>query len=110
MPGQGVDWIFYDVQHRQPVRLYRFWNRVRDEAGLPKLRVHDLRHTYASRAAAMSETMPVIGKLLGHRKPTTTQRHTHFDDADVLATAERIGAAIEDMMGYSKARAPASPA
>ena len=54
--------------------------------------------------------MPVIGKLLGHRKPTTTQRHTHFDDADVLATAERIGAAIEDMMGYSKARAPASPA
>ena len=47
----------------------------------------------------MSETMPVIGKLLGHRKPTTTQRYTHFDDVDVLAIAERIGGAIETMMG-----------
>ena len=107
---KGVDWIFYDVQHRQPIRLYRFWNRVRDEASLPKLRVHDLRHTYASRAAAMSETMPVIGKLLGHRKPTTTQRYTHFDDADVLAIAERIGAAIQDMMGGRRAHVAPPPA
>ena len=95
---KGVSLIFYDEQRRKPVRLYAFWERIRQEAGLPGLRVHDLRHTYASRAAAMSETMPVIGKLLGHRKPTTTQRYTHFDDADVLAIAERIGGAIEMMM------------
>ena len=95
---RGVSLIFCDPQRQRPINLYRFWDRIREEAGLPGLRVHDLRHTYASRAAAMSETMPVIGKLLGHRKPTTTQRYTHFDDADVLAIAERIGGAIEAMM------------
>ena len=57
----------------------------------------------------MSESMPVIGKLLGPRRPITTQRYTHFDDADVLAVAERIGTAIERMTDCSRGRAATPP-
>ena len=95
---RGVELVFYDPERGQAVTLYHFWGRLRVEADLPKVRLHDLRHTFASRAAAMSETMPVIGKLLGHKHPHTTQRYTHFDDADVLAVSERIGVAIGAMM------------
>jgi integrase len=42
------------------------WSKLRDEAGLPGVRIHDLRHSFASHAAARSETLPMIGKLLGH--------------------------------------------
>ena len=79
--------------------LPHFWLNLRDEAGLGNLRLHDLRHSFASRAAAMSETLPMIGKLLGHSKIGSTARYAHLDDADVISQAERIGARILMMTG-----------
>lgn len=67
------------------------FRRVRAAAGLDHVRVHDLRHSFASRAAAMSETLPMIAKLLGHADISMTARYAHLDDAQVLAACERIG-------------------
>ena len=76
-----------------------FWLDVKVEAGLPGVRLHDLRHSFASHAAARSETLPMIGKLLGHAKLHTTSRYAHLDDGPVLEAAERIGGLIADAMG-----------
>ena len=72
-----------------------FWRTLRVEAGIEDVRLHDLRHNYASLAARSSETMPMIGKLLGHRDVRTTVRYAHFDDATLLETADLIAEWIE---------------
>ena len=61
--------------------LYGSWRRMRVEVGMPGLRLHDLRHTYASFALRRGETVVTIGRLLGHRDPETTLKYTHFGDA-----------------------------
>jgi integrase len=75
---------------------------VREEAGLHSVRLHDLRHSFASHAAARSETLPMIGKLLGHRHVTTTARYAHLDDGPVIEAGQRIGDLIEEMMGSNR--------
>ena len=85
---------------RRPVRDVKpFWLKVRAEANLPGVRLHDLRHSFASHAAARSETLPMIGKLLGHAKLQTTSRYAHLDDGHVVDAANRIGDLIADVMG-----------
>lgn len=71
-----------------------FWRSVRMSAGLPGLRLHDLRHSFASFAARRSETLPMIGKLLGHAKINTTAKYTHLADADALEVSDKIGRQI----------------
>lgn len=75
--------------------LYRCWRSVRAAANLPELRLHDLRHSYASFALRCGETVPVIGRLLGHRDPATTLRYAHFADGMVRDAVEAVGAALE---------------
>jgi integrase len=58
--------------------LRRAWERLCREAGVPRARLYDLRHTYASAALAAGQSLPVIGQLLGHRKAQTTMRYTHL--------------------------------
>ena len=58
--------------------LERPWRRIRTKAGLPDLRIHDLRHSFASFAASAGESLMVIGKLLGHSQPQTTARYAHL--------------------------------
>ena len=74
--------------------LYGCWRPLRAAAGLPGLRLHDLRHTYASFALGRGETVLTIGRLLGHRDPATTLRYTHFADATARAAVEDVGAAL----------------
>ena len=71
------------------------WCRVRAEAGLHDVRLHDLRHTHASMALAQGETVLTIGRLLGHRNPATTLKYTHLSDAMVREAVETVGAALE---------------
>ena len=75
-----------------------YWYKFREKAELPGVRLHDLRHTFASHAAMNKETLPMIGRLLGHKNPLSTARYAHLDDEHVLDAAEQIGAAIERMM------------
>ncbi len=63
-------------------------NPIRQEAGLGKLRIHDLRHTFASHAAMNKETLPMIGRLLGHANHQSTARYAHLDDEHLLEEAQ----------------------
>ena len=71
------------------------WSRMRAEADLCDVRLHDLRHTFASMALAQGETMLTIGRLLGHRDPATTLKYTHLSDAMVHEATDTIGAVLE---------------
>ena len=71
------------------------WRRVRAEADLCDVRLHDLRHTYASIAMAQGETVLTIGRLLGHRDPETTLKYTHLADATVRDAVDVVGATLE---------------
>ena len=96
--GQNDELVFGDRTTGKRIQLSSYWLRTRAEAGLPRVRIHDLRHSFASRAAAMSETLPMIGKLLGHRSIQSTARYSHLDDTDVAEAAQRIGDLIESMI------------
>jgi len=96
---RNVDWIFYNPVTRGPLgRVDSYWARIRERTGFGSLRMHDLRHTYASHAAALSETLPTIGKLLGHREVRSTSIYTHLDDSDVLRAAVELDDAITRMI------------
>lgn len=98
--GKAGDLVFARADGGR-IDLTHFWRSVRVAAGLGAVRLHDLRHSFASRAASMSETLPMIGKLLGHNSIQSTARYAHLDDADVVGDAERIGDLIAAMMGYT---------
>lgn len=72
-----------------------FWRNLRRKAGLCDVRLHDLRHNYASRAAHSSETLPMIGSLLGHKELRSTSRYAHLDDTAVFKAQNTIGRWIE---------------
>ena len=76
------------------VDIFNPWNAVRRAAGLEDVRVHDLRHSYASIGAGASLGLPLIGKLLGHSKPGTTQRYAHLGEDPLRRAADTIGAVI----------------
>jgi len=72
------------------------WRRIRARAGLDEVRIHDLRHSFASSALALGEGLPMIGKLLGHTQVQTTARYAHLANAPIKAAAARISDRIGD--------------
>ena len=70
------------------------WHVVRARAGLEDVRLHDLRHSFASRALALGESLSMIGKLLGHRKVRTTARYAHLANDSVKVSATRIAESL----------------
>ena len=75
------------------------WCKVRERANLEDVRLHDLRHSFASRALVLGESLPMIGKLLGHTRVETTARYAHVGDDFVKEAAVRIAASIaEDIL------------
>ncbi|MYE59703.1 MAG: site-specific integrase [Alphaproteobacteria bacterium] len=90
-------WIFPASRGDRPrgaCWLNPCWEKVRTEAGLDDLRLHDLRHAHASLALRRGENVLAIGRLLGHRRAETTLKYTHAADAMVLEAAEKIGNAV----------------
>src|SRR4051812_34784020 len=79
--------------------LKRPWDAVTKQAGLAGVRLHDLRHTYASFGAGGGLGLPIIGRLLGHSQPATTARYAHLDNDPLRRASEaiagRIAAALE---------------
>ena len=74
--------------------LQPFWQRVRARAGLKDVRIHDLRHTFASTAVASGQGLPMIGKLLGHTQVQTTARYAHLASATVKTAAGDVSEEI----------------
>jgi integrase len=81
--------------------LERPWRRIRARAGLADVRIHDLRHSYASSAVALGETLPIIGKLLGHTQVQTTARYAHLANNPVQNAADRISFQIAHALGIT---------
>ena len=82
----GNPWLFPGETIGQPVReIRRFWMKVQKDADLPDLRIHDLRHTFASLLVSGGASLEMIGKLLGHSQMQTTQRYAHLMDSPLRA-------------------------
>lgn len=90
-----------DLEDRHLVGLPKIWARIRRRAGLDDVRIHDLRHTFASAGAGASVGLLAIGKLLGHRDPKTTARYAHLADDPARAAADRIAGGIADALDAS---------
>ena len=90
-------WVFPSPQtdgHLSAAAVDPIWNRARAEAELCDVRLHDLRHSYASMALAQGETVLTIGRLLGHRDPATTLKYTHLSDSMVREAVDAVGAVL----------------
>jgi len=74
--------------------VQRSWREARDAAGLKDVRIHDLRHTYASMLASAGQSLPTIGALLGHSQASTTQRYSHLIDSALREATEIVGRAV----------------
>jgi integrase len=72
------------------VNLEKPWRAIRASAGLDDVRLHDLRHAFASIAASSGMGLPIIGKMLGHSQPATTARYAHLASDPVKAAAAAV--------------------
>ncbi len=73
------------------------WNTIRKRAGLPDVRIHDLRHTYASHLVSSGLSLSIVGKLLGHTQAATTQRYAHLADEPLREATELFGSKMEKL-------------
>lgn len=89
----SMSWVFPSTRDPSKPRadLKDAWHRVRKAAGVPHLRLHDLRHSFASAAVNAGMSLYAVGAALGHRDVRTTQRYAHLIDQGVRATADVVG-------------------
>ena len=89
-------YVIAGARHGKPFKsLSRSWIVAREYAGLKDVRLHDLRHSYASLAAGRGVSLHMIGKLLGHKDPATTARYAHLARDAVQAVNDELGAVME---------------
>ena len=89
------------------VNLEKPWRAIRKAAGLDDVRLHDLRHAFASVAASSGMGLPIIGKMLGHTQPATTARYAHLASDPVKAAAAAVAGKIAAAMAGGKMARPA---
>ena len=82
--------------------IQKIWQRIRKRAYLEDVRIHDLRHSFASVGAGLGLSLPMIGKLLGHTQATTTARYAHLANDPTKQAAERIANEINNAMQGKK--------
>ena len=106
----GNPWVIPGTRPGQRLSsIFEPWSRVRARAGLDDVRIHDLRHSYASRALALGESLPVIAKLLGHAQIQTTARYTHLTRDSVKDAATRVANDIAQDIFSTDVILPARP-
>ena len=96
-PRTGSDYVFPSPSDAtMPIsRSMSLWFTLRKRADIEDVRLHDLRHNYASQAVLNGVPLPTVARLLGHRQVSMTLRYAHVADREVEAAAERIGNAID---------------
>jgi integrase len=100
---EGNPYVIIGTQAGAPrADLARPWAAVRRAAGLQGVRLHDLRHSFASFGAGASLGLPIIGKLLGHSQAATTMRYAHLSDDPLRRAVETIGATVAAALDGNK--------
>ncbi len=96
----GNPWVITGTLPGKPLSdLQPFWQRVRARAGVKDVRIHDLRHTFASAAVASGQGLPMIGKLLGHTQVQTTARYAHLAAEPVKMAADAVAQNLRQCLG-----------
>lgn len=96
----GCPWVFPAKNPEQPIRdLYPFWNALRTELGLRDVRIHDLRHSFASYLVNSGHSLYEIQKLLGHADPRTTMRYAHLDISSLVRAVESVSCGLLEDKG-----------
>ena len=109
-PVEGNPYVFPgDKIGSHLVGLPRIWTRIKLRAGLTHVRLHDLRHSFASVAVAGGDSLYLVGKVLGHRQARTTERYSHIHDDPLLAVADRAAQQIEAAMKGKSVKLVAMP-
>ena len=103
-PRTDAEWVFPGSKLGKPLHdVKKAWRSVTGMAGLDSVRIHDLRHTFASYSAGAGASLHMIGKLLGHSQAATTARYAHLAHDPVREIADR---ASNMVAGYLGGQAP----
>ena len=98
--GDDNPWVIAGLKSGSHLTdLQHPWRRIRARAGLNDVRIHDLRHSFASGGLLVGEGLPMIGKLLGHTQVQTTARYAHLANDPVKSAANRIASRIAEVAG-----------
>ena len=104
---EGCEWAFPNPDTRKPyVSIFYAWDRAREKASLQDVRIHDLRHSFASLLVNSGRTLYEVQQLLGHTQVKTTQRYAHLSQDTLLSAAN---AAAKALNGYLMPTLSASP-
>jgi integrase len=98
-----------DVTDQHVTDLQKPWRRIRAEAGLDDVRIHDLRHTYASHAVMDGQPLPIVARLLGHTALQTTMRYAHLSYQPVREAAEVVSGSLADALSSPQYPGPLGP-
>jgi integrase len=89
------DWLFVNRNTKERLMYaQKVWDRLRNAAGLPHLRIHDLRHQYASFLVNSGRTLYEVQQILGHSDPTVTQRYAHLSTKSLQEAANSASLCI----------------
>jgi integrase len=86
----------------------KVWRRIRAGAGLENVRIHDLRHSFASMAVSGGASLPVIGALRGHKDSATTARYAHLQNDPIRNASDQVGDALSEALGADRRDQPES--
>lgn len=100
--------IFGERPGSHLIGLQKIWERLRRAAKLEDVRIHDLRHDFASMAAASGASLLEIGALIGHRKVATTQRYAHLAASPLRELNERVGAGLAKQQREPAGKVPSA--
>ncbi len=96
-----AEWVFPSDRTGKPCpALFYPWDRIRKRAGLPDVRLHDLRHSYASFLVNNGVSIYVVQQLLGHTQTRTTQRYSHLDRDTLNGAAAVVGEVVKKAAGF----------
>ncbi|MBV1692341.1 tyrosine-type recombinase/integrase [Novosphingobium sp. G106] len=96
---ENCPYVFPNASGTAPLRLDNWWPHFRRMCALPDLRIHDLRHSFASAAIMDNVPLATIGKLLGHVLPETTAKYAHLSDEVIADAAVRISGNLAQAIG-----------
>ena len=89
---EDIPWVFFNPKMKKPpVSIFCAWDSIRKKVGLPEVRLHDLRHSYASFLVNAGRSLYEVQKLLGHHDPKVTMRYAHLSPGAMLEAVNIVG-------------------